>query len=80
MFRLDHGVGIPAGEEEGVFNRFIQSSITSTKAGGTGLGLAICKEIISAHEGYIWVENIPSGGANFQFHIPVCQQKVPVSI
>jgi len=70
---MDHGIGIPPGEELTVFDRFIQSSKTATGAGGTGLGLSICHEIIEAHRGLIWAENSPEGGAIFQFQIPVSQ-------
>jgi signal transduction histidine kinase len=47
----------------------VQSSKTKTGSGGTGLGLAICKEIIYAHKGTIWAENIKEGGAKFSFVI-----------
>ncbi len=66
----DQGVGIPEDELELVFDRFTQSSLTKTGAGGTGLGLAICKEIIIAHQGKIWAENNPEGGASFSFELP----------
>ncbi|MBL4584621.1 MAG: PAS domain S-box protein [Pseudomonadales bacterium] len=66
----DEGIGIPHGELEHVFDKFIQSSTTNTGAGGTGLGLAICKQIIDAHSGKIWAECEPAGGAAFYFSIP----------
>ena len=69
----DQGMGIPEHELDVIFNPFIQSSKTKTKAGGTGLGLAICREIITAHHGEIWAENI--GGARFNFLIPKFQTK-----
>ncbi|RZK73819.1 MAG: HAMP domain-containing histidine kinase [Pedobacter sp.] len=53
----DDGVGIPNGEEEEIFEAFIQSTRTKTKAGGTGLGLAICRSIIKAHNGSIRAYN-----------------------
>ena len=49
----DQGVGIPEDELESVFEKFVQSSKTRSGAGGVGLGLAICREIVSAHGGYI---------------------------
>ena len=55
---IDQGIGIPEGEHEAIFNKFIQSSKTKTGAGGTGLGLAICKEIIESHNGIIYAEII----------------------
>lgn len=66
----DTGLGIPGDELDAVFDKFIQSSKTSTGAGGTGLGLAICKEIIDLHDGVIWAENAAQGGALFQFFLP----------
>ena len=63
----DQGMGIPEGELERIFDKFIQSSKTKTGAGGTGLGLSICKEIIKGHRGDIWVRNSDGGGAIFSF-------------
>ncbi len=67
-------MGIPDDELYSIFDKFTQSSKTKTGAGGTGLGLAICQEIISAHQGKIWAENNPEGGATFKIVLP-CQQK-----
>jgi signal transduction histidine kinase len=67
---IDKGIGVPNNELESIFDKFIQSSKTKTGAGGTGLGLAICKEIIEAHNGKIWAENNPEGGATFSFMLP----------
>lgn len=67
----DQGIGVPEDEFESVFDKFIQSSKTRTGAGGTGLGLTICKKIIKDHNGTIWVENNPDGGAIFSFSLPV---------
>lgn len=66
----DQGIGIPDDELESVFDKFIQSSKTTTGAGGTGLGLAISLEIVQAHGGRIWCENNPGSGAKFTFTIP----------
>ncbi|NOT35104.1 MAG: hypothetical protein HOP12_13230 [Candidatus Eisenbacteria bacterium] len=68
----DSGRGIPAGEEELIFNKFVQASHTNPRtSGGTGLGLAICREIVEAHEGRIWAENRLEGGARVVFEVPV---------
>jgi signal transduction histidine kinase len=45
----------------------IASSILFTKNNGLGMGLAVCKSIITAHEGRIWAENNPEGGATLSF-------------
>jgi signal transduction histidine kinase len=70
----DEGPGIPEAERELVFDKFIQSSITRTTAGGTGLGLAICREILTLHQGSIWVEDGSDGGSVFVFEVPFYQQ------
>jgi signal transduction histidine kinase len=70
---LDQGPGIPEAELETIFDKFVQSSLTKTGAGGTGLGLAICHEIVTSHQGRIWAENHPAGGAKFTFVLPWCE-------
>ncbi|MBX9977530.1 MAG: hypothetical protein K2X98_04725 [Alphaproteobacteria bacterium] len=68
----DQGSGIPKGEENKIFDKFIQSNKTKTGAGGTGLGLSICKEIMVAHDGDIWARSRPSGkGAEFIIALPL---------
>jgi two-component system sensor histidine kinase KdpD len=65
----DRGPGIPAGEEELVFEKFQRAG--STAGTGVGLGLTICRGIVAAHGGRIWVERRPGGGALFRFTIPI---------
>ncbi len=74
----DYGPGIPETELDTIFDKFVQSSYTKNGAGGTGLGLSICQEIIGAHEGEVWVENAPDGGAIFAFFLPLHQAGIEV--
>lgn len=66
----DQGEGIPADELEIIFEKFVQSSKTKSGAGGTGLGLPICRQIVAAHHGRVWAENLAQGGAMLTFEIP----------
>ena len=66
----DKGVEIPSDELTTIFENFVQSSRTDTKAGGTGLGLAIAKKIIDKHHGKIWVESSVDEGTIFSFILP----------
>ena len=67
----DEGIGVPVNEVESIFEPFVESSRTESKACGVGLGLSICKEIIEAHSGNIWVENNSlKPGVTFNFTIP----------
>ena len=70
----DRGMGVPEHELEEVFDKFVQSSKTRTGAGGTGLGLSICRDIVEAHQGRIWCENHPEGGAVFHVSLPRTMQ------
>ncbi len=64
------GVGIPDTELETVFDKFAQSSKTSSGAGGTGLGLAISREIILQHGGRIWAESESGKETKFTIELP----------
>ena len=66
----DRGPGVPAGEEERVFEKFYRLP-GSAGAGGVGLGLTICRGIVTAHGGRMWVERRPGGGAVFRFSVPI---------
>jgi len=75
----DDGPGVPEGEEESIFEKFVQSSQTKTGAGGTGLGLSICREIIQAHEGSIFYQRSPEGKSQFCFNIPYVNHLIVTS-
>ena len=62
----DSGPGIPAEQLPRLFEPFF-----TTKPAGMGLGLAICRAIVEAHEGRLWVNNNPGGGATFHLELPV---------
>jgi len=63
----DRGAGFPEDELEKVFDRFYR--LQNTKTGGTGLGLSIVKGFVEAHEGKVFLENVPHG-ARFTIEIP----------
>lgn len=54
----DTGPGIPQEALSKVFNRFYSERPASEFGNNSGLGLAISKQIIEAHDGVIWAENI----------------------
>ena len=68
----DTGEGIPPDRIDRLFQRFSQVDENPTRRKqGTGLGLSIARELIELHNGKIWAENHPEGGADFKFTIPV---------
>ncbi len=54
----DTGPGIPEAALAKVFKRFYSERPTSDFGNHSGLGLAISKQIVEAHGGVIWAENI----------------------
>lgn len=73
----DTGTGIPKDNLEDVFKRFYSSRPEQEFGNNSGLGLAISKQIIEAHGGEIWAENIYSDddqevptGAKFTVTLP----------
>jgi signal transduction histidine kinase len=66
----DCGVGIPEGETERIFEKFVQSSRTRMAGSGAGLGLAICRDIVVAHGGQIRADNADGGGTRFTVVLP----------
>lgn len=68
---LDQGPGIPETELERIFDKFVQSSRTSTGAGGTGLGLSICRTVVAHYGGRIWADNRKPRGAAVSVELPI---------
>lgn len=59
----DTGLGIPEESLTKVFKRFYSSRPVENFGNNSGLGLSISKQIVEAHGGVIWAENIPVKGA-----------------
>ena len=60
----DHGPGIAEDTMTSIFEPFF-----TTKPNGAGMGLAICRSIVEMHDGRLWAENRPDGGAVFHFTV-----------
>ena len=66
----DNGPGIPREYQSKIFDKFVRAGNDKDEKSGTGLGLAISKEIITAHNGRIWVDSEEGEGSTFSFYIP----------
>lgn len=76
----DTGPGIPNEALSKVFKRFYSERPAHDYGNNSGLGLSISKQIIEAHKGVIWAENIrpadvgpdmPPSGARFVVGLPI---------
>ncbi|MDO8302254.1 MAG: ATP-binding protein [Sedimentisphaerales bacterium] len=76
----DTGIGIAAEHQKHIFNMFYQ---VTRQAGpgynGSGLGLSLSSEIVSAHEGKMWVESEIGKGSKFHFSLPKPLPQIVVS-
>lgn len=61
----DTGSGIAAEIAGQLFQPF-----ATTKTYGMGIGLSISRTIVEGHDGRIWAEPRPGGGASFRFTLP----------
>ncbi len=63
----DDGPGIPHEDLARIFNPFFT---TKAPGEGRGLGLSVAHSICLEHEGRLWAENRPEGGAVFVVELP----------
>jgi signal transduction histidine kinase len=68
----DRGPGVPADEQEKIFEMFhrVDDSITARQP-GAGLGLSIARRLLRDQEGDLHYEPNPSGGASFVASLPL---------
>ena len=67
----DTGIGIPAADQEMLFNRFFRATQAREAAvPGSGLGLSIAKAITEAHGGQISATSEYGAGSTFRVEFP----------
>jgi len=69
----DNGTGIPAGEQDRIFERFYRVGNETTRSvKGTGLGLYLVRQIVEAHRGEVEVSSDGAGrGSVFTIKLPM---------
>ena len=65
----DEGPGIPAGDQQRIFDRFVQLD-AARRGQGAGLGLPIARWIAEAHEGTLVLEHSGPEGSTFCVWLP----------
>ena len=75
----DHGEGIPAGEQDKIFERFYRrGSELRRETQGVGIGLSIVKHIVEAHGGQIFVRSEVGKGSRFTIELPMNDKTAPL--
>lgn len=72
----DTGPGIPAAEQQAIFERFHRGAVQRESSHGAGLGLAIVRSIAEAHGGRVEVYSVPGHGATFRLIVPIDVENV----
>lgn len=67
---IDNGLGIAKDKINNLFSRFYRIEEATPNISGLGIGLYLSHEIISRHEGNIWVESELGKGSTFWFSLP----------
>ena len=66
----DHGIGIPLGDFDALFDRYHRGSNVSGIV-GTGVGLHLVKMVIDLHGGRVVVNSKEGEGSRFSIHLPL---------
>jgi signal transduction histidine kinase len=67
----DTGIGVPAQEQQRIFDRFFRSSLAQQRAiPGSGLGLSIAHKIVEEHGGTLEVRSEAGRGSTFRVRLP----------
>jgi signal transduction histidine kinase len=71
----DFGIGIAEAYQQKIFERFYQVSEPAEKTyPGLGIGLHIAREIITRHQGHLWVQSQKGAGSTFFFRLPLLEK------
>jgi signal transduction histidine kinase/DNA-binding response OmpR family regulator len=67
----DNGPGIPAEQQQRIFEAFVRLTETGSATEGTGLGLAITARLVELHGSKLEIESKPGEGTCFYFSLPL---------
>jgi CheY-like chemotaxis protein len=69
---IDTGIGIAPENQAYIFDAFRQVDGSSVREyPGTGLGLTISRQLVTMHNGHLWVESTPGAGSVFTVMLPL---------
>ena len=72
----DNGQGIPPDRMANLFrSQLPQGELSSDGKRNMGLGLAVCATVVQAHNGSMNARNLPEGGAEFSFRLPLSEME-----
>lgn len=69
----DEGIGIPEQELSSIFRQFYRASPLNNSISGLGIGLYLVKEVVTQHQGRVWVESTEGHGSTFYVALPLME-------
>lgn len=69
----DTGIGIPAEEQERIFQIHYQIVPPGEEGSAGGLGLAVIEPLLELHGGEIWLKSTVGQGSTFFFSLPIVE-------
>jgi two-component system, OmpR family, phosphate regulon sensor histidine kinase PhoR len=66
----DNGPGIPASEQQHIFEKFFRGELGRNKPKGSGLGLYLVKYFIELHKGQVFLDSQLNVGTKVGFRLP----------
>ncbi len=79
LFVADTGIGIPAHDQQRVFQKFEQlnnSDLKGQRQQGAGLGLSLVKSLVELHGGWINLDSATETGTTVTCHLPQQQKQL----
>ena len=74
----DRGIGIPAGDRERVFQKFVRLPAAASRGiKGSGIGLAMVQHIVAAHRGTVRLTSVEGEGSTFTILLPLAAPPPP---
>ena len=73
----DEGPGVPAADRDRIWKPYRRlDRDVRTQVQGSGIGLSVVSELVSLHEGRVWVDEASGGGARFVLELPLAEASV----
>ncbi|MBN2004713.1 MAG: substrate-binding domain-containing protein [Anaerolineae bacterium] len=69
----DTGIGIPADQQEHIFEPFITAGDGQRRQHGVGLGLSITRRLVALHRGEMALDSAPGRGSVFHVYLPLAE-------
>jgi signal transduction histidine kinase len=73
----DYGLGVAPADRDRIWEPFVRLP-GGTAIPGSGIGLAVVRDLVVAHGGKVWVEDVKNGGACFVVELPGAYRSGPM--